>query len=89
MTICKLSEFDECSNEVAPSQRFVPRPREFCCEEHSNRYRYLKRRANGLLEDRKQERRLRKVSPEQREQATQALAGITVGFVPSKFVRRI
>ena len=89
MTICKLSEFDECSNEVAPSQRFVPRPREFCCEEHSSRYRYLKRRANGLLEDRKQERRLRKVSPEQREQATQALAGIKAGFVSSKFVRRV
>jgi hypothetical protein len=41
-----------------------------------------------LLEDRKQER-LRKVAPEQRERATQALAGITAAFVPSKFVRRI
>jgi hypothetical protein len=56
-TICKLSEFGECSNEVAPSQRPVPRPREFCCEEHGSRYRYIKRKERGLLEQRKLERR--------------------------------
>jgi hypothetical protein len=89
MTICKLNEFGECNNEVAPSQRFVPRAREFCCEEHSSRYRYLKRRANGLLEDRKQERRLRKVTPEQREEAKQGLAAIQASWKPGKFVRRI
>jgi hypothetical protein len=89
MTICKLNEFDECNNEVAPSQRPVPKPREFCCEEHSNRYRYLKRRSNGLLEDRKEERRLRKVTPEQREEATQGLAAIQASWKPSKFVRRV
>jgi hypothetical protein len=89
MTICKLNEFGECNNEVAPSQRFVPKPREFCCEEHSNRYRYLKRRSNGLLEDRKEERRLRKVAPEEREEAAQGLAAIQASWSAGKFVRRI
>jgi hypothetical protein len=98
MTICKLNEFDECNNEVAPSQRFVPRPREFCCEEHSSRYRYLKRRANGLLEQRKLERREIRAAanggdhgtPEQREEATQGLAAIQASWSSArKFVRRI
>ena len=77
--------------EFTPSGAWEQR---FCCSLHRNAWNRQRRR-----EEKQQERAeaLRdergngfdRGTPEQREQATQALAGITAGFVVGKFVRRV